>query len=172
MSNYNTRSKTKANANSKSSEELETNEAVTLGGILDQIEDAEDLFEGYPFIEDRNLNNPNTIANIISNEEYEYEIYQIESTLGSRIIAEIPDIQSITDNIDAIKDDLTVGAQAIPKDLKILSNELDNFNDGLAPYAEEGDVESVKTAWNTKIKSAYNVVKNHLGEIAEYDEDI
>ena len=29
----------------------------------------------------------------------------------------------------------------------------------------------VKTAWS-KVKSAYNVVKNHLGEIAEYDEDI
>ena len=76
------------------------------------------------------------------------------------------------DSIDAIKDDQTEREKAIPKDLKTLSKELDNFNDVLDEYAEDGDVESVKTAWNTKIKSAYNVVKNHLGEIAEYDEDI
>ena len=43
-----------------------------------------------------------------------------------------------------------------------------NLND---IFAEDGDVESVKTAWS-KVKSTYNVVKNHLGEIAEYDEDI
>ena len=62
--------------------------------------------------------------------------------------------------------------KAILKDLKILSKELDDFNDVLDEYAENGDIESVMTAWNTKIKSAYNVVKNHLGDITEYDEDI
>ena len=119
MSNYNTRSKSKAKTNSQSSEDLQTNNPFTLGGILDQLGDTEDPFEGYPSIEDRNINNP--LTNIISTEEYETEVYQIENTLRSRIVAEIPDIQSIMDSIDAIKDDLTVRAQVIPKDLKVLS---------------------------------------------------
>ena len=76
------------------------------------------------------------------------------------------------DSIDAIKDDWTQREKAIPKDLKTLSKELDEFNDVLDEYAENGDIDSVKIAWNTKIKSAYNVVKKHLGEIAEYDDDI
>ena len=115
------------------------------------------------------INNP--LANIISTEEHETEVYHIENTLGSRIVAEIPDIQSIMDSIDAIKDDWTVREKAIPKDSKILSKELDNFNDVLDEYAENGDIESVKTAWNTKIKTAYNVVKCHLEEITDYDDD-
>ena len=119
MSTYNTRSKTKARTNSHSSEDLETNDAVTLGGILDQLGDTEDPFKGYPSIKDRNINN--SLANIISTEEYETEVYQIESTLQSRIVAEFPDIQSIMDSIDAIKDDWTVREKEIPKDLKILS---------------------------------------------------
>ena len=166
----NTRSKSKARKNSNSSEDLETDDAVTLGSILNQLENTEDPFEGYPSIENRNINNP--ISNIISTEEQETEVYHIESTLGSRIVAEIPDIQSIMDSIDAIKDDWTQREKAIPKDLKTLSKELDEFNDVLDEYAENGDIDSVKIAWNTKIKSAYNVVKKHLGEIAEYDEDI
>ena len=113
------------------------------------------------------VNNP--LANIISTEEYETEVYQIESTLQSRIVAEIPDIQSIMESIDAIKDDWTVREKAIPKDLKILSKELDDFN-VLDEFAENGDIESVKTVGNTKIKSANNILKNHLGE-AKYDED-
>ena len=160
MSTYNTRSKSKARTNSQSSEDLQTNDAVTLGGILDQLGDTEDPFEGYPSIEDRNINNP--LANIISTEEYETEVHQIESTLQLRIVVGIPDIQSIMDSIDAIKDDWTVREKAIPKDLKTLSKELDNFNDVLDEYAENGDIESVKTAWNTKIRSAYNKVKNIL----------
>ena len=79
---------------------METNDAVTLGGILDQLGDTEDPFEWYPPIEDININN--TLTNIISTEEYETEVYQIESTLQSRIVAEIPDIQSIMDRIIAI----------------------------------------------------------------------
>ena len=75
MSTYNTRSKTKARTNSHSSEDLESNDEVTLGGILDQLEDTEEPFEGYPLIEDRNINSPQ--ANIISTEEYETEFYQI-----------------------------------------------------------------------------------------------
>ena len=96
-------------------------DAVTQGGVLDQLEDTDDPFEGYPSIEDRNINNP--LANIISTEEYETEVYQIESSLRSRIVAEIPDIQSIMDSIDAIKDDWMVREKALPKDLKMLSEE-------------------------------------------------
>ena len=170
MSTYNTRSKSKARRNSNSSEDLETDDVVTLGSKLNQLEDTENPFEGYPSIENRNIDNP--ITNIISTEEHETEVYHIESTLGSRIVAEIPDIQSIMENIDAIKDDWTEREKAIPKDLKTLSKELDNFNDILDEYAESGDIESVKNAWNNKIKSVYNVVKRHLEEIAEYDDDI
>ena len=46
MSTYDTRSKTKARTNSYLSEDLETNDAVTLGGILDHLESTEGLFEG------------------------------------------------------------------------------------------------------------------------------
>ena len=105
MSTYNTRSKSKARRNSNSSEDLETDDVVTLGSILNQLEDTENPFEGYPSIENRNINNP--IANIISTEEHETEVYHIESTLGSRIVAEIPYIQSNMDSIDAIKDDFS-----------------------------------------------------------------
>ena len=165
MSTYNSRSKSKARRKSNSSEDLETDDVVTLGSKLNQLEDTENPFEGYPSIENRNIDNP--ITNIISTEEHETEVYHIESTLGSRIVAEIPDIQSIMENIDAIKDDWTEREKAIPKDLKTLSKELDNFNDVLDEYAENGDIESVKNSWNTKIKSVYNVVKRHLEEIAE-----
>ena len=113
MSTYNTRSKSKARRNSNSSEDLETDDVVTLGSKLNQLEDTENPFEGYPSIENRNIDNP--ITNIISTEEHETEVYHIESTLGSRIVAEIPDIQSIMENIDAIKDDWTEREKTIPK---------------------------------------------------------
>ena len=49
----NTRSKSKARKNSNSSEDLETDDAVTLGSILNQLEDTENPFEGYPSIENK-----------------------------------------------------------------------------------------------------------------------
>lgn len=56
--------------------------------------------------------------------------------------------------------------------VKALIKSLDDLNDVLDECSETGDVEFVKHTWNNDITKSYNVLKDHLAIISEYDDAI
>lgn len=104
-------------------------------------------------MEDRNVTEQTTRANIISQEENLTELYRITDTLESRIVAEIPDILEIMENLDAIKDDWKERSVGINKSAKKITQSLDDFNDVKDDQAETGDVDTVKMHGPVALKS-------------------
>lgn len=81
-------------------------------------------------------------------------------TLESIIVAEIPDILEISENLDAIMEDRKEKSVGINKSSKILTQSLDDFDNILDEHAGIGDVEIVKKQISLHYRKLTNVSRD------------
>ena len=71
-----------------------------------------------------------------------------------------------------IKDEWSKNQDEMKHSLDDVHDTLDSFNEVLDQYAEDGDIDTVKTFWTDLCKPKYNTTKAQINRISSYDTEI
>ena len=123
--------------------------------------------------DDMEATNPPTVFLLGEDSEYtvDSEVATDKPTSNSTVKKEASKMAELKELSD-IKDEWSKNQDAMKQSLNAAYDTLDSLNEVLDQYAEDGDIDTVKTFWTDLCKPKYNTTKAQINRISSYDIEI